>query len=140
MTRDDEERAIRRAFAALREDDRRHTPNFDRLLSRPATSPRTRATGRRAILAAAVLVALVTVAGLWWLLPSAPMERAEEDATGVSLASWQAPTDVLLETPGRSLFVELPAVGGSGFLPPTASGRPTNGVAGSLKGRKENTP
>lgn len=139
MKPDDEEHELRKAFAALREDDRRHTPELERLLSRPITRRQTAPVPWKPILAGAAVAAAVTlmIAVLRW--QSSPF-GVEDNTTAVALAAWRAPTDVLLETPGRSLLAEVPAFGGGGFLPPPAHGRPKNGAPGSLSGRKENTP
>lgn len=135
MRPDDEDRDLREAYSALREEDRRHTPDLERLLTRPLPRRRTVPAPWKPILAAAVVLALVAAAALWWLPPP---EGVEGDPTAGALLAWRAPTDVLLETPGRSLLGEVPALGGGGFLPPPADGRPKNGGPDAPSTRKEN--
>jgi hypothetical protein len=58
-------------------------------------------------------------------------ERRQRNNTVASITEWKAPTDFLLETPGRELlrtvprFGELKADGWSGYAAPSPSGRPS---------------
>jgi hypothetical protein len=85
----------------------------------PASAPTTSATARprragplpSATLAAAALgaVALIVTAALWTLLPTANEPPPIEVAS--ALVAWRSPTGALLDTPGRSLLAETPAIG-----------------------------
>jgi hypothetical protein len=140
MRPDDADRDLRRAFAALREDDRRRTPDFERLTMR-TTRPRPAAAAAWRVLLATGAAAVLVLAALWWW----PSSNVETPLPGgaASLVAWRAPTDVLLQTPGSALLAEIPDVGGSGFLTlptPSSAGRTKNGSVESPSRRKEPTP
>jgi hypothetical protein len=103
MNHDDD---LRERFAALRREDARSAPSFDRLL-RTAARPAPRPTARFAPAAGVVLaVAAVFFWGVRW------HDRTARHAEPViPLADWHSPTDFLLETPGSPLLREVPRIG-----------------------------
>jgi hypothetical protein len=99
---------IRQRFADLREEESARVPEFEQVLRRRRPG---RYTGLRAIAAGAFLVLVAaTVIGL--LVPHGRAMRAP-DAAAPSLAQWRAPTDFLLDTPGRELLQAIPHIGES---------------------------
>jgi hypothetical protein len=99
---------IRQRFAQLREADQDSAPSFAQTYGR-ARAPRSlRATLRVRPLvigaAAAVVIAAVALAYARSFSPS---------ATAPEIATWRAPTDVLLRTSGSELLGEMPALGAS---------------------------
>ena len=96
---------LRNRFAELRREEEARTPGF-RLPSPRGVASRLRL-GRLVALAAslAVSVACVFLVRLMWRPEQLPGKPA------VSLTEWKAPTDFLLETPGRELLRTVPAIG-----------------------------
>ena len=92
--------ALRDRFAALRREEERQAPEFASLWPGRARAPR----GKTRWLVAAACALIVVAAVLW--LRSAGRKPAD-----VSLAEWKAPTDFLLETPGRDLLRTVPEIG-----------------------------
>ena len=98
---------LRAAFSALRTEDAAGAPPFEAVLAAGSR----RGTHRRrpwlvpaltgAMAAAALAVAIVAVA-------RRPEPRL---APPVSIERWTAPTDFLLETPGRELLETVPSIG-----------------------------
>ena len=103
-----DETEIRQRFAQLRESDRVGAPSFAQTYARARSRQSWRAIRRvRPLMigaAAAVVIAAVWLARSWSLSPS--------DATE-TIATWRAPTDVLLRTPGSELLGTMPALGAS---------------------------
>lgn len=105
---------LRRRFAGLRQEDERGVPSFAVLWRSRQRKPERRirwvfATGATAIV----------FAGLFWLWA---VRHGPETTTVASITEWKAPTDFLLETPGRDLLRTVPEIGGwSGF---TQASRP----------------
>ena len=98
-----EENEIRRRFAQLRESDRVGAPSFAQTYAH-ALSRRTSGLLRVSTLLIAAAAAILIV-GVWqansrWLSPS----------TTTAIATWRAPTDVLLRTPGSELLGTMPAL------------------------------
>jgi hypothetical protein len=103
-----DEREIRQRFAQLREVDRARTPGFAQTYAR--------ARSRRHWLATVQLwplvigaAAAVAIAAIWLehgrsFSPSTPAP---------AIATWRAPTDILLRTPGSELLGAMPALGTS---------------------------
>ena len=106
---DDEDRELRRWFAAQRREDLEAAPPFRRVwaAARAKRPPRTRA--RLAV--AAVALALLS---LLWLRPDT--RPAPEPGMSGSIAQWRSPTDFLLATPGWELLSTVPALGDPGIL------------------------
>jgi len=108
--RKDDDADLRAAFAALRRDDSASAPGFEPLLA--AAEARSKAAADRSrrllvpvmagTLAAAALVALVITAVR---RPAAPLPSL------ASIEQWTAPTDFLLETPGREFLETVPRIG-----------------------------
>jgi hypothetical protein len=100
---------IRDRFAELREADRAHAPGFAQTFARARARESWRATRRVRPLviatAAAVLIAAVWLGG--------HSRSFSPITTTPTIATWRAPTDVFLRTPGHELFGEMPALGAS---------------------------
>jgi hypothetical protein len=109
MTMDDNE--LRRQFAELREADRDRAPAFvqiyaqararvsEQRMPRPRKRPRVRPFVLAAV-AAGVIVALSLAYG----------RSTTPSTTTPPIATWRAPTDVLLQTPGSELLGVMPAL------------------------------
>jgi hypothetical protein len=100
-----DESEIRRRFAQLREADREHAPGFAQIYaharSRSISRPIHRA--RPLVIGAA---AAVVIAAIW--LASA---RSLSHPTATpEIATWRAPTDALLRTPGSELLGAMPSL------------------------------
>lgn len=99
---------LRRAFERLRRADAAATPPFERVLARSARRPR-KARGL-AVLASASVAAAV-LAGL-------AIRRSDPPPMPVvSLEGWTAPTDFLLETPGRRILGGETGIGAPAQVP-----------------------
>ena len=125
MTRPDhdDESDLRAAFQALRREDTAQAPPFEAVVA---------GAGRRslfpgwAMLAAASLAAAAIAGALRWRLVPPP--------AATSIGHWTAPTDFLLNTPGRELLETVPPIGGSAlFTPP-------DGVTVVPSGQRSTTP
>jgi hypothetical protein len=90
---------LRQRFAALREQDERDRPGFPQV--RAGALARRKTGGRRLPLAAVAAAALVLLALVLGREPEPP---------GPSLAEWRAPTDFLLDTPGREVLTLAPSL------------------------------
>jgi ferric-dicitrate binding protein FerR (iron transport regulator) len=115
-----DENDLRRRFAELRDADRESAPDFAETYDRAVTDPisrlqenrglgartarRPRLRVRRLVIGAAAAVVLAIL-----------MDRARSLSPDVmpEVASWRAPTDVLLDTPGSELLGTMPALGES---------------------------
>ena len=98
---------LRTRFLALRREEESLAPAFA-IPSRPWVEPAGRWSAGRLFAVTACLVAMV--AGAWWLGMGPP----KPEGTGqpvASLMEWKAPTDFLLQTPGRELLRTVPAIG-----------------------------
>jgi hypothetical protein len=100
-----DDREIRHRFAELRESDRVRAPSFAETYVRARSRQSRRAILRvRPLLIGAVAaVAIATV----WLAYSRSFSTSTATAT---IATWRAPTDVLLRTPGSELLGTMPAL------------------------------
>ena len=101
-----DESEFRRRFAQLREADRERAPSFAQTYGCARRS--WRATLRRqpllvGVAAAAVIAAFLIMHGRSFSPPAATPP----------IATWRAPTDVLLRTPGSELLGAMPALGAS---------------------------
>jgi hypothetical protein len=103
-----DDREIRQRFAQLRDADQESAPSFAQTYGRARARRSFRATRRMKPLvfatAAAVVIAAIGLAYARSLPPSAATPE---------IATWRAPTDVLLRTPGSELLGEMPALGAS---------------------------
>jgi hypothetical protein len=97
--RDDRDDALRGAFAALREEDARAAGSFASLVARPRT------VAARAPLAPVLGAALAALA-----VSLVPRRGFQASAAPVSIASWTAPTDFLLRTPGIEVLGSVPRI------------------------------
>lgn len=109
MTTDDNE--LRRQFAELRDADKEHAPAFAQIYGRARARlsaqrmPRPRRTPRvRPLVLAAAAAAVIVALSLAYGRSTTP------STTTPTIATWRAPTDVLLQTPGSELLGEMPAL------------------------------
>ena len=113
---------IRQRFAQLREDDRDRAPSFAQTYGRAHArrSWRTTLHVRPLVIGAAAPILLAAI-GLGYARSLAPSAATPE------IATWRAPTDVLLRTPGSELLGAMPALGSSVLdtMIPTPSNRGT---------------
>jgi hypothetical protein len=103
-----DESEIRQRFAQLREADRESAPDFAQTYARARSPRRSRAIHRvrPVVIAAAAAVVLAAI----WLGNTRSFSSVPVTPT---IATWRAPTDVLLRTPGSELLGEMPALGAS---------------------------
>lgn len=102
--RDDD---LRTRFAALRREEEARAPEFALPSPGLAAHGRQWSSGKRI----AIALCLVTIAAtvfLRWVVPPASKRNGNPVA---SLTEWRAPTDFLLETPGRELLQTVPKIG-----------------------------
>jgi hypothetical protein len=99
---------IRQRFAQLREADREGAPSFTQIYVRARARRRLGAMPRVPPLAIA-MAATVFIAAVW-LANARSVSRSTPAPT---IATWRAPTDVLLRTPGSELLGTMPALGSS---------------------------
>jgi hypothetical protein len=103
-----DESEIRQRFAQLREADRERAPGFAQIYGR-ARSRQSRRSIQRVrplVIAAAAAVVIATV----WI---AKARSFSSHTVTPTIATWRAPTDVLLRTPGSELLGTMPALGAS---------------------------
>jgi hypothetical protein len=98
-----DENEIRRRFAQLRESDQVGAPSFAQTYVR-ARSRRTPGALRVSTVLIAAAAAIL-IAGLWQA-----NSRSLSPSTTTAIATWRAPTDVLLRTPGSELLGAMPAL------------------------------
>jgi hypothetical protein len=102
---------LRERFAELRTNDERRAPSLGRLLEvRP---PATRF-GYRAVALALMLIILVGTTATLSVRRAERQRAAARQFAGAPFmrsSVWQAPTDVLLKTPGRDLLATVPRIG-----------------------------
>lgn len=105
---------LKEKFARLRRADAASVPSFERVIGR------TRTRSNYAPWKVGVAAAVVLSAAAMLMVRLAPPRGSAIPAP--ALANWRAPTDFLLDTPGRDLLRTIPDVGHSaelGPLPPT---------------------
>ncbi len=110
--------ALRQRFAALRDEESGRAPGFEQVLRRTRATPHL---GLRAVagaLSLVVVVATVAVLAIPHLreprLRAPPLSVQRRPGADVpALAQWRAPTDFLLNTPGRELLQAIPHIGES---------------------------
>ena len=103
-----DESELRHRFAQLREADRERAPSFAQSLTRARVRRSLGATRRLRPLVIGAAAAAVT--GAVWL---AQARSFSPPAVTPAIATWRAPTDVFLRTPGNELLGALPALGAS---------------------------
>jgi hypothetical protein len=106
MTMDDSE--LRRRFTQLRDADRERTPTFAQTNQRARARSASRVPmGVRPLAIAAVATVLTATV---WMARARSFSHSE---IAPEIATWRAPTDVLLDTPGSELLDAMPALGAS---------------------------
>jgi len=122
--RQDGEREIAQALDRLRKSDEASAPPFHATLERARRGRASRRPAFRPALAAAALLAVIA-AFLFFdsKRPSAPRRPVPATSSaGSALASWESPTDFLLDTPASELWRGLPRLPESpSSIPPTDS-------------------
>jgi glycerol-3-phosphate acyltransferase PlsY len=103
-----DESEIRQRFAQLREADRERAPGFAQIYGRARVRSGSGAMlhVRPFVIAAAAAVVIATL----WIAKARSFSSQTATPT---IASWRAPTDVLLRTPGSELLGTMPALGAS---------------------------
>jgi hypothetical protein len=103
-----DENEIRQRFARLRDSDRERAPGFAQIYARARSrrSWRTMLRVRPLVIGAAAAVVIAAV----WLANS---RSVSPSTTTPAIASWRAPTDILLRTPGSEVLGAMPALGAS---------------------------
>jgi hypothetical protein len=103
-----DEREIRGRFAQLREADQESAPSFAETYghARARRSQRAVRPLRPLAIAAGTVIAMAAIS-------LAYSRSLSHSAATSSIATWRAPTDVLLKTPGSELLSEMPALGAS---------------------------
>ena len=102
---DFEDDDLRRRFATLRAEEEARAPRF---VASYAAQARQRSGIPGKLIAATACVAIIVAAAFW--RPSSPRREGQPVA---ALAQWKAPTDFLLQTPGRELLQTVPTLGTS---------------------------
>jgi hypothetical protein len=103
-----DDREIRSRFAQLRQADQESAPSFAEAYGRVRARRSRHATLRLRPLAIAA-GAVITIAAI----SLAYSRSLSHSAATSSIATWRAPTDVLLRTPGSELLSAMPALGAS---------------------------
>lgn len=98
-----QERALRNLFVSLRQEEQQSTPAFASLWARKNPVQQ-----RKGLWFAAAACALIVVAAFLLLRSERPNR---EEVLTVSITEWKAPTDFLLETPGREILRTVPEIG-----------------------------
>ena len=99
----DSDDMLQRHFAVLRREEERHAPEFATLWKARARTRR-----RQARWFAATACALIALLAFLWIRSA---QRHAQEKTVASITEWKAPTDFLLETPGRELLRTVPEIG-----------------------------
>jgi len=103
---------LRERFASLRRADAASAPRFERVIG--IARPRSNGAAWRVAITACLLMVAV---GAVVVRGSHPREAPTTRASAPTLADWRAPTDFLLDTPGRELLQTIPD-----FRPHTSTG------------------
>ena len=103
-----DENEIRQRFAQLRETDRAEAPSFAQIDARGRARRSWRAPLRVRPLMIGAMAAVVIVAV--WL---ASARSFSPSTAAPTIATWRAPTDILLRTPGSELLGAMPTLGAS---------------------------
>ncbi len=98
---------LREQFASLRRDEATSVPSFERVIG--IARRRSNDAGWRVAIAASLLIVAM---GAVIFRVSRPPEAPTTRVSVPSLADWRAPTDFLLDTPGRELLHTVPDLGG----------------------------
>jgi hypothetical protein len=95
--------ALHNLFARMRQEEQQHIPVFASLWGRRTRVPRGKV---RWFVAAAC--ALIMVAAIFLLRLE---QQKPQEVSMASITEWKAPTDFLLETPGREMLRTVPEIG-----------------------------
>jgi hypothetical protein len=96
---------LRRQFAELRKADKDRAPAFAQIYGRARARASLRRTPRpRPLLLAAAAVVVIVALSLAYGRSTTP------STTTPAIATWRAPTDILLQTPGSELLGVMPAL------------------------------
>jgi len=95
--------ALHNLFARMRQEDQQYIPVFASLWG-----GRTRAPRGKALWFVAATCLLIAVAAIFLLRFERPKR---EQVSMASITEWKAPTDFLLETPGREMLRTVPEIG-----------------------------
>lgn len=109
MKDDQDDATLRTLFQKLGNEDRAHAPSYHHVLGRQV--PRAASGARMRIATAVVLLGLTF--GILLNLPDQPPSVAAPGRGGGQappISEWQAPTDILLNTPGRELLTTVPSL------------------------------
>jgi hypothetical protein len=111
MSPEDPDREIARLFAEQRRADEASAPALPELMSRPH---RMRMSRKRSLARIALIGATAAAIATVILLRPARSRDGGQDAAlppaAAQLASWKAPTDSLLRTPGSELWTRVPVL------------------------------
>ena len=103
-----DESGFRSRFAQLREADRERAPSFAQTYGRARARRSWRAALRvRPLVIGAAAAVAIAAAGLTYSRSFSPPVHSP------AIATWRAPTDALLRTPGSELLGSMPALGAS---------------------------
>ena len=102
-----DERELRSRFAQLREADQQSAPGFAQIYGHARERRSRRTTLLRPLMLSAAAVIAMAAIGLAYARSLSPSAATPE------IATWRAPTDVLLRTPASELLGEMPALGTS---------------------------
>ncbi len=106
----EEDRDLRELFRKLRQEDQQSAPSFRKIW----TTSVSRQSHPRPLLRFAVAVSVFLLFGLSiYLVERAMIQTAPQTAPVYTFSEWKAPTDFLLQTPGRELLQSAPAFGRS---------------------------
>ncbi|HXO37212.1 MAG TPA: hypothetical protein VN872_01165 [Candidatus Acidoferrum sp.] len=95
--------ALHNLFARMRQEEHQHIPSFASLWG-----ARTRTPLGKGLWFVAAACALIVVAAVLLLRLEPPKG---EEVSMASITQWKAPTDFLLETPGREILHTVPEIG-----------------------------
>lgn len=103
-----DEKGIRQLFAEARDADQKHAPSFGAIYTRLRSGDRhSPIVSLRPVILGAAAASLIAAA---WL----GRERSVSPSVLTpTIASWKAPTDILLHTPGSELLGVMPPLGAS---------------------------
>lgn len=100
---------LHRRFAAMRRLEEGQAPGFALPVTKPGAHRGRRSAARMVALVGGVGMVVAAVAFLLRIVPTKP--GREPGHVAGSITQWRAPTDFLLETPGREFLRNVPAIG-----------------------------
>jgi hypothetical protein len=101
-----DEKEIRQRFAQLRESDRERAPSFAHTYARAQSRGSWRLNQRVRPLAIIAAAAAILIVATW----QANIRSFSPSTATPTIATWRAPTDILLQTPGSELLAAIPAL------------------------------